>query len=160
MTRQKRLMLQVALALAASTLALATIRQTRHEPPSTSPERADRQASGQVAAAPTKASEPPRRPDGGTKEQHRTVSPDGRRVIHHLPYDPYQASPAPVIFVASDNKTGKVLRKIQVSWPARYVSSVDWVNDRTVVVLGEARYLAVIDVEAGRAGARGRRVRQ
>ena len=138
-----------ALLLMASTLVVAAVRQARHEIHALTPEQDVRQPLREVAGTPTKA--PERRPQADDiQRQHLTVSPDRTRAIYHLPFDPYGVSPEPLIFVASDNGTGQTIRKIPVRWPARYVASVEWINDRTVLARGEARYLAVIDVEAGK----------
>ena len=153
MVAKKRLAAQAALLLAASTLAVAAVRQARREFHAPSAEQSVRQPLSNVTEYPSKApSKAPERPPqaGDVQRQHLTVSPDRKRAIYHLPFDPYQISPEPVMFVATDNETGQLVRKIPVRWPARYVASVEWVSDRAVLARGEARYLAVVDVESGK----------
>jgi hypothetical protein len=146
MVLKRRLVIQATILLAASTLAAATVRHVRRETQLTPAEQAVRVRA--VERRPTKAPEqPPQAAD--TQREHLTVSPDQKRAIYHMPFDPYRARPEPVVFVAADNETGRPIRKIPVRWPARYVASVEWANDRAVLVRGEARYLTVLDIDAG-----------
>ncbi len=149
MIAKRRLAAQVALLLVASTLVAATVRRARQESHASPPAHGVRQLPREVAGRPNKVVE--RRPQADdSQRQHLSVSPDRKHAIYHLPFDPYRAAPEPVVFVATDAETGQTIRKIPVRWPARYVASVDWVNNRFVLVRGEGRYLAVLDVEAGR----------
>lgn len=149
MIAKRRLAAQVALLLVASTLAAATVRQARRESHVSPPGQGVRQLPREVAGRPNKAVE--RRPQADdSQRQHLSVSPDRKRAIYNLPFDPYRVTPEPVVFVTTDTETGQTIRKIPVRWPARYVASVEWVNNSAVLARGEARYLAVLDVEAGR----------
>lgn len=148
MIPKRRLAVQSTLLLVASTFAVAAVRQVRHEIRATPHEQSARQPLSKVAGYPNKAPRQPPQADD-VQKQHLTVSPDRKLAIYHLPFDPYRVSPQPVIFVAADNETGKTIEKIPVRWPARYIASVEWVSDHAVLARGEARYLAVLDVEAG-----------
>jgi hypothetical protein len=128
---------------------MATLRHVQQEPRATQTEPDGRQVLKKSEEAPGKATEQARHLTGRSQEQHKSISPNRKRAIYHLPFDPYQATREPVIFVVSDNERGELRRKIPVHWSARYVSSVTWVNERTVIAQGEARYLAVIDVDNG-----------
>jgi len=55
-----------------------------------------------------------------------------------------------LVFIVVDKKTGMKSLQIPVQWPARYVSSVQWLDDRFVVVRGEGAFLAILDVGSGK----------
>lgn len=87
--------------------------------------------------------------DGKPKE-HVLLSPSGDRVIYHAPFDPYKSPPEPPIFTVLDVKTGNTIQQIPVRWVARYVASVEWINDRFVMVRGEGHFLVLLDLKAGK----------
>jgi hypothetical protein len=76
-------------------------------------------------------------------------SPTGRHFAFHGPYDPYKVKPDPLLFTIVDTKDKSDIH-VPIEWPARYVSSVDWVDDRFVLAHGEGAFLAIIDVASGR----------
>lgn len=149
MSRKYRLLLQMLVILAGSSLALATIRQARNaSAESTDGTNLAGGSSERENKAPKHTKERARQVVG-TDKQHLTISPDQKYAVYHLPFDPYGRSTEPLIFVATDNRTGETLRKIPIEWRARTVSAVDWINDHQISVLGEAGYLAILDIEAG-----------
>ncbi|MCP9495951.1 MAG: hypothetical protein MSG64_16000 [Pyrinomonadaceae bacterium MAG19_C2-C3] len=151
MSRNYRLLLQAMIVIAASSLAFATIRKARHAPPivSTAERAATVIASELETNNPKIALNQARQVPADMGKQHLTSSPDQRYTVYHLPFNPYGTSPKPLTFIAVDNRTGEPIRSIPINWRARTVSSVIWIDGRTVAVLGEAGYLAVFDVEMG-----------
>jgi len=69
--------------------------------------------------------------------------------VSYGPCDPYKAQPDPPLFTVI-NTAEKTDVPVAVEWPARYVSSVDWIDDRFVLAKGEGTFLAIIDVASGR----------
>ena len=82
-------------------------------------------------------------------EQRAIRSLSGRHVVHYGPYDPYKAKPDGPLFTVVDTAE-KTDVQVAVEWPARYVSSVDWIDDDFVLAKGEGAFLAIIDVASGR----------
>jgi hypothetical protein len=69
--------------------------------------------------------------------------------VYYGPYDPYKAKPDGPLFTVVDTAE-KTDVQVAVEWPARYVSSVDWIDDHFLLAKGEGAFLAVIDVASGR----------
>jgi hypothetical protein len=82
-------------------------------------------------------------------EQRAIRSPSGRHVVYYGPYDPYKAKPDCPLFTVVDTAE-KTDVQVAVEWPARYVSSVYWIDDHFVLAKGEGVFLAIIDVASGR----------
>lgn len=87
--------------------------------------------------------------EGGPK-QDSMVSPSGNHVAYHDPFDPYKKFPEPLIFRIADTKEPNNVLKIPVAWPARYVSSVQWIDDGFVLVRGEEAFLAILNARLGK----------
>jgi hypothetical protein len=87
--------------------------------------------------------------DGKPKE-HVMVSPSGNRIVYHAPFDPYKSPPERPIFTVLDRKTGNVGQQIPIYWPARVVESVEWISDGIIMVRGEGRFLAVLNLKVGK----------
>lgn len=81
--------------------------------------------------------------------QRAIRSPSGRHVVYYGPYDPYKAKPDGPLFTVVDTAE-KTDVQVAVEWPARYVKSVDWIDDHFVLAKGEGAFLAIIDVASGR----------
>ena len=81
--------------------------------------------------------------------QQAIKSPSGRHLVYYGPYDPYKAKPDVPLFTVVDTAE-KTDVHVAVEWPARYVSSVDWIDDHFVLARGEGAFLAIIDVASGR----------
>lgn len=81
--------------------------------------------------------------------QRAIRSPSGRHLVYYGPYDPYRAKPDSPLFTVVD-LAEKTDVPVAVEWPARYVSSVDWIDDHFVLAKGEGAFLAIIDVASGR----------
>jgi hypothetical protein len=69
--------------------------------------------------------------------------------VYYGPYDPYKAKPDGPLFTFVDTAE-KTDVQVAVEWPARYVSSVDWIDDHFLLAKGEGAFLAIIDVASGR----------
>jgi len=87
--------------------------------------------------------------DGKPKE-NAVLSPSGDRVIYHSPFNPYTLPPEPPIFTVLDVETGDMIRQIPVRWVARFVSSVEWINDQFVMVRGEGCFLVILNLKTGK----------
>ncbi len=81
---------------------------------------------------------------------HLTRSPDGSHEIFHNDYDPYAREPA--VFSIGDAESGDLLRQIHVPTEAigRFVRSIEWLDDRYVLALGEGIYVVILDTVEGR----------
>lgn len=82
-------------------------------------------------------------------QHHAIKSPSGRHLVYYGPYDPYGNKPGAPIFTVVDIAK-KTNIQVPIEWPARYVSSVDWIDDRFILARGERAFLAVIDVTTGK----------
>jgi hypothetical protein len=78
-------------------------------------------------------------------KQDLTTSPSGNLMAYYRPFDPYDPKARPFTVTIADPKQHKTISNIPVRWPARYVSSLDWLDDRYLMVRGEAAFLAIID---------------
>jgi hypothetical protein len=78
-------------------------------------------------------------------QQHAIKSPTGRHLVSYGPYDPYKAQPEPLLFTVVDTAE-KTEVSIAIEWEARYVSSVEWIDDRSVLARGEGAFLAIIEL--------------
>ncbi len=89
-------------------------------------------------------------PEPTTKNtnQHLTASPTGQHFVYHSYFDPYKSSPESPMFTIVERKTGKKTQ-IPIHWSARYVASVNWLDDRFVLVHGEGAFFAILDVIRG-----------
>ena len=88
--------------------------------------------------------------DSNESPQHQVIkSPTGRHLAFYGPYDSYRTKPDPLLFTIVDT-VAKSDVHVPIEWPARYVSSVDWIDDSFLLVRGEGAFLAIIDVSSGR----------
>ncbi|MCI0666376.1 MAG: hypothetical protein L0220_35455, partial [Acidobacteria bacterium] len=87
--------------------------------------------------------------DGKPKE-HVILSPNGTQIVYNNPFDPYKSPPEPVLLNVIDIRTGKIVSRAQVKWAARFVSSIEWIIDRFVIMRGEAGFVAIVNVTSGK----------
>ncbi|MFN2455321.1 MAG: hypothetical protein ABR577_13990 [Pyrinomonadaceae bacterium] len=148
MLHKNRLVL-LSIVLATTTFVVAAmVNRNRKAPPYG--ELAENSGEGHSASA-VKSQKRPRKPAADSKQkQDLVVSQNKSFVVYHDAFDPYKPSREPLVFTVADARTGVPFRSIPVQWSARYISSVKWVNDRYVLVRGEAGFLAVLDVEENR----------
>ncbi|MEM4413176.1 MAG: hypothetical protein ABIN58_11450 [candidate division WOR-3 bacterium] len=85
--------------------------------------------------------------DGEPKE-NITVSPALHKITYNRPWTAYGTEPRPPVFVVLDLQTGEVLKEVQVSWASRFISKVEWINERFLMVVGE--FLVILDTEEGK----------
>ena len=88
----------------------------------------------------------------GMPKENVSMSLNGDMVIYNTPYDPYKPprEREPVMFSVVDTQTGKIIKQIPVIWAARLVSSVRWISNEYVMILGEGAYLAGINIKLGK----------
>jgi hypothetical protein len=79
-----------------------------------------------------------------------TLSPTGDRLIYHWPFNPYNIPAESVTFTVADRRIDGRTTRMQIDWPARDVASVEWANDRYVLVHGEAAFLSILDTQLAR----------
>jgi len=77
-------------------------------------------------------------------------SPDGSRVLVHPPYDPYGHEPEPATFEFRDARTGDSLTVVESTDVGRFVSSIDWLDQRWVLVRGEGILYVILDSKQGK----------
>lgn len=136
--------------LVVATLALASLALNRVVSSTKTPEQQPKQSRQKSQRQVKNLDQPRQHTENSTQEENLAVSPNQAFAISSEPYDPYMLSPEPQVFAVLDAKTGNHLRRIPVFWAARYVASVEWINDRFVAVRGEAGFLTVLDIEAGK----------
>lgn len=86
----------------------------------------------------------------GVPKENVTVSPALRKIAYNYTWTAYGFEAKPPVFIVLDLKTGEVIGKIEVSWVARYISKVEWVDERFLMVVGEHIFIVLLDVEEGK----------
>lgn len=145
----KKLLILLSIILATTTFVVAAMVNRNHNAPRSGMLVENGKKDNSTSTI--KPLEQPRQPTADSKrKQDMVTSPSKSLVAYHGPFDPYKSLQEPLVFTVADARTKVPLRSIPVQWSARYISSVNWVDDRYVVVRGEAGFLAVLDVEANK----------